>query len=76
MSDEDSAFPYVLKFTDKIRYQEGVTKREYFAAKMLQAIVSNTNLDPSNYDNNVKTAIFYADELIKELKKGENNADK
>jgi hypothetical protein len=45
---------------------EGLTKREYFAGLAMQAIVSNTSLLVDK-DMVVRNAIYYADELLKQL---------
>ena len=44
---------------------EGLTKREYFAALALQAMI----IGPHVVDNKVYTAVHYADLLIAELNK-------
>jgi hypothetical protein len=46
--------------------QVGLTKREYFAGLAMQAIVSNTSL-LADKDMVVRNAIYYADELLKQL---------
>jgi len=54
----------------------GLTKREYFAAKAMQALISNPNIKrPSieawekDLQDFSRTAIEYADALLKELNK-------
>jgi hypothetical protein len=53
--------------------QEGLTKREYFAAMAMQAIVSNSNshrlFGVDNMFDIAKGAINMADALIEELNK-------
>ncbi len=45
---------------------KGLTKREYFAAMALQALVTKNN---NEYDYCVISAVKYADALIQELSK-------
>jgi cyanate lyase len=47
----------------------GLTKREYFAAMALQGLLANNN----NYVYSVISAVEFADDLIKELNKTNNN---
>lgn len=57
--------------------QEGLTKREYFAAKAMQALISNPQIKrPQNDENQEEdlndfscVAVGYADGLIKALSK-------
>jgi hypothetical protein len=55
--------------------QEGLTKREYFAAMAMQAIVSNSNshrlFGVDNMFDIAKGAVNMADALIEELNKQE-----
>jgi hypothetical protein len=51
----------------------GLTKREYFAAMALQALVTKNN---NEYDYCVISAVKYADELIEELSKTKTNEKK
>jgi len=52
--------------------QEGLTKREYFAAKAMQAMISNPNIKrpaegenlQSDLDNFSRIAVEYSDSLI------------
>ena len=44
----------------------GLTKREYFAAMMLQGILTNGG---NNYYNIIEGALYEADRLIEELNK-------
>jgi len=48
--------------------QGGLTKREYFAALMLQGLVTLSSHQQS-YESHAKQAITYADALISELNK-------
>jgi len=46
MSEEmvQSAFPWVVDMGDKIEGQKGMTLRDYFAAKAMQALIDNDGL--------------------------------
>lgn len=46
--------------------QEGLTKREYFAAMALQGLLANNT---SIHKYSVQSAVEYADDLIEELNK-------
>ncbi len=50
----------------------GLTKREYFAAIALQALLTHNN----NYGYAVTSAVEYADDLIEELSKTKINEKK
>jgi len=49
--------------------QYGLTKREYFAAMVMQGLMANPNMD--NKDNLEELAVLTADFLIEELNKDE-----
>lgn len=60
----DTANPY---FNDS---SNGLTKREYFAAKAMQGLISNPEyFGRLDNDEKAKHAVFFADELIKALNK-------
>ena len=62
----DSAFPSVDSFG--YRKGEGLTKREYFAAMAMQAILTANPADtPYAPANDAHWAVRYADALIAEL---------
>jgi len=50
-------------------WKSGLTKREYFAAMAMQGLLTKTILGGDDYLRQfpIKTAIAYADELIKQL---------
>lgn len=50
----------------------GLTKREYFAAAAIQGLLSNHALKGSN-DDRVKSALWFADNLLVELKKTQDD---
>lgn len=52
-------------------HANGLTKREYFAAKALQALVSRD--DGKHPETRVEQAVKYADVLITELNKTASN---
>ena len=72
-NSQQPAFPYESKVaagTQQDREFKGLTKREYFAIKCLQGLLS----DPASGlkdDRFIKVAICYADDLLKQLKNGE-----
>jgi hypothetical protein len=48
--------------------QEGLTKREYFAAKAMQGVMSSSiHGVPVNFKRGAEIAVEWADELIKAL---------
>lgn len=51
--------------------QDGLTKREYFAALAMQGIVSTDLAD--TYENFAKASVAMADALIKALNKEQDN---
>jgi len=64
---DDSAFPI---FDDDANYftkNQGLTKREYFAAMALQGLLNVPFVDESYLDEIPKMAIELADNLIREL---------
>lgn len=72
MKKIEFAFPH--QFKDQIHYQEGLTKREYFAAIALQGYISNSNFlghDESFVDSDdlIRFSLNMADRLITELEK-------
>ena len=77
MNDNEPAFPQTINtnFTtiDQNGYITldketvgGLTKREYFAAKAMQGLLANGEEFSSNVAG---SAVWYADQLIKELEK-------
>ena len=50
-------------------HQEGLTKREYFAAMALQGLCANPN-ESGLFEVNALRAVGMADTLIKELNRG------
>jgi hypothetical protein len=67
-SGDECAFPFVLpEDTSFPDYQEGMTKREYFAAKALQGLLAAAGgLDLTKWEY-PKDAVLFADALIAEL---------
>ena len=59
------AFPCVNNYY----CQEGLTKREYFAAKAMQGLLSTTNLRDHDCKNITKHAINQADSILIALSK-------
>lgn len=74
---DDNAFPMQHDGDDAdgtIIFEYGLSKREYFAAKALQGILSNPSFDEENYSPsaNAILAIEAADLLIYHLNKSGN----
>ena len=65
------AFPLISD--DGYIINAGLTKREYFAAMALQALVTKNN---NEYDYCVISAVKFADALIEELSKTKTNEKK
>lgn len=64
----DPVFSTEKKVTSEGVYDnppKGLTKREYFAAMALQGILANEGT--GNCDTVCRTAIYHADELIRQL---------
>lgn len=53
-------------YTDE--WQEGLTKREYFAAKAMQGLIANPSTNDS-FGEIAKNAVFMTDALIEQLNK-------
>lgn len=51
----------------------GLTKREYFASLAMQALLSDSQLNGYTPQQYAEGAVEYADALIKELNKQEDN---
>lgn len=64
---DDAAFAY---YDDEFGLIPGLTKREYFAAKALQGILSNPEFMSTLA---VKVAVEKADKLIEELNRTDSN---
>lgn len=48
---------------------EGLTKREYFAGLAMQGIASNPNLKNYTLQEKARSAVAWADEILKQLEK-------
>jgi hypothetical protein len=72
MKDADmSAYPIIGATLDG---NEGLTKREHFAALAMQGILSNKCYEPPRrirIEGMAKDAVMAADELLKQLSNGE-----
>ena len=62
----ESAFPWQIDNGETMRGHKGMTLRDYFAAKAMQALLSNTDwrLD-CDIDDTAKTAYMTADAMMK-----------
>jgi len=65
------AFPLISD--DGYIINAGLTKREYFAAMALQALLEDNTIERKYC---VQSAVDYADDLIEELNKTNNNGKK
>ena len=61
ITSDDPTNPHVLN--------EGLTKREYFAVKILQGLVSNSRIAQEDVISMLELAVTYSDALIYQLNK-------
>jgi hypothetical protein len=57
------AFPIVVDYGDGVKYQTGMTLRDYFAAKAMQALLG---YEESTLQNDAEVAYQMADAMMKE----------
>jgi hypothetical protein len=62
-----NAFP--MHFPEGEAYSDGMTLRDYFAAKALQGLLSNMEFDAIDTLHTASTAYAFADEMLKERSK-------
>lgn len=65
-----SAFPNKIEKYSEVRYDFGLTKREYFAGLVMQGIVVNAGRNGYSFSGKeeiVKDSVKIADELLSEL---------
>jgi hypothetical protein len=55
------AFPIVIDLGDGVKYQNGMTLRDYFAAKAMQALIDNDGL----FSETPTQAYALADKMLK-----------
>jgi hypothetical protein len=55
--------------SDMTTFHYGLTKREYFAGLVMQALLSSPHLETDDHEIISKDAVRYADALLKELDK-------
>ncbi len=78
----ESAFPGFninqTDYTNNVTSSGGLSKRELFAAMAMQAIVSSSGLESAVGEslNIAKSAVYIANDLLRVLKEGEEDADK
>jgi hypothetical protein len=63
---DDPAFPFVVP-SDHVGWHSGLTKREYFAAKALQSLVTTVYQGDMPWEALPVEAVRFADLLIAEL---------
>lgn len=68
MNPNDPAFPFPCQGPTGCEIYYGLTKRELFAAMMMQALVTDGRV-PGGKDIVAKVAAYYADALLAELEK-------
>jgi hypothetical protein len=71
-TNPDEPIHPVVRPISSLYHTTGLTKREYFAAMALQGLLGNNN----NYVYSVISAVEFADDLIEELNKTNNNGKK
>lgn len=65
----DRAFPGTELVGSQEVTNAGMTKREYFAIKILAGFAADPQCDNYTIEDNVETAVIWADTLIAELNK-------
>ena len=61
---DKSAFPYVPDWSS---HEDGLTKREYFAAMAMQGLCSHQDIGNKDATRIARLAVEQADELLKQL---------
>jgi len=59
------AFPIAIDLGNTVRYQEGMTLRDYFAAKAMQGMLSENSGIRYPTDELAEIAYMVADEMLK-----------
>lgn len=68
MDKTEQAFPVYFPGINGDKLNYGITRREYFAAKAMQAIISKGGSDfVPNHETAAKAAVVYANALILQL---------
>lgn len=67
----DCAFP--SPETDEYAEEIGLTKREYFAAKIMAGFISDSKMDNVQFGTLAKASVICADSLIKALNEREKD---
>ena len=67
IKDGGPAFPYVVTFKDgtDVRYEEGLSLRDYFAGKAMEGIISSAHLKSNTFQVVAKDAYAQADAMLK-----------
>lgn len=68
----EPAFPFVHSptgFATDVRHFKGLTKREYFAAQALQAILASGDSSRVSFEEYATCAVHHADALLATLKR-------
>ena len=67
-----SAFPIVIDMGDGVKYHNGMTLRDYFAAKAMAAILqTDDDLEWDDDQNSLASAAYgYADAMLRVREKG------
>ena len=66
------AFPIVINMGDNVKYHNGMTLRDYFAAKAMAAILqTDDDLEWDDDQNSLASAAYgYADAMLRVREKG------
>ena len=71
IKDGGPAFPFVINDGKKIHWNEGMTLRDYFAAKAMQAsVVATLNATKGDCEKLVKNSYVIADWMLKAREEG------
>ena len=66
-NDGGPAFPNMPADSSIDNWDSGMTLRAYFAAKAMEGLISNPNIEDLSCDEVASDSAMYADALIKEL---------
>ena len=59
------AFPTTVDLGDRVHVYDGMTLRDYFAAKAMQSLMWDKDLNLDNQADVAEVAYAYADEMMK-----------
>ncbi len=73
MNPNDPAYPIISPVGIPLSFNCGLSKREYFAAFAMQALLSDTGLRSGTPKEIAETAVMVANALIRELDEQEGS---